>query len=291
MNFSTLSRRKFLAGAASLVGAAVVGQRPADAARAVSISSGSDIVTLGNTGIKTSVLGFGTGTNGGRQQRELGMDGFARLLRYGYERGVRYIDTADAYMTHLYVRNAIQGLPREELFILTKTRARHPEVAKADIDRFRRELNVEYLDAVLLHCMQTGGWPQDMRPVIDVLQEAKQKGRIRAVGVSCHGYPPLVSSVDCEGIDIHLVRINPYRLHMDEHHDKVAEEMKKMFEKGRGVLGMKIYGESGLDSAEKRLASLKLTLGLGCVHAFTIGFTKPEQIDETLDLIAQAAQG
>ncbi len=68
------------------------------------------------------MLGIGTGTNGGRQQRELGMDGFARLLRHAYESGVRYIDTADAYMTHIYIRNAMRGLPREEFFILTKTR-------------------------------------------------------------------------------------------------------------------------------------------------------------------------
>lgn len=286
-----LSRRKFLQGSAAILGAGFVAHQPiAVRAGNLQITSGTDRIPLGNTGIRTTVLGIGTGTNGGRQQRELGMDGFARLLRYAYESGVRYIDTADAYMTHIYIRNAMQGLPREEFFILTKTRAKHPEVARADIERFRRELNTPYLDCVLMHCMTTGSFPTDMRPVLDVLLEEKAKGRIRAVGVSCHGWDPLVASVDCPDLDVHLVRINPYRFHMEGTPEQVGEQMKKMFAKGRGILGMKIYGETGLKSREERLESLKLVLGLGCVHAFTIGFTRPEQIDETLELIAEAAK-
>ena len=132
------------------------------------------------------------------------------------------------------------------------------------------------------------GWPADMRPVMDVLQEAKRKGRIRAIGVSCHGWDPLVSAADAEGIDIHLVRINPFGAVMDGPVEDVAAQVKKMHQKGRGVIGMKIFGENGFGSKEKRLQSLKYVLGLGAVDAFTIGFTSPEQIDETLQLIEQA---
>jgi len=285
-----LSRRSFLKGTAAVAGMGLLSHQAVPASSPVRISSGTDLVPLGGTGLRTTVLGIGTGTNGGRQQRELGMEGFVRLFRYAYESGIRYIDTADAYMTHLYVREAMRGLPREEFFILTKTRAKHPEVARADIERFRRELNTQYLDCVLMHCMTTGDFPTQMRPVLDVLLEEKAKGRIRAVGVSCHGYEPLVASVDCPDLDVHLVRINPFKLHMDEDADKVIAEMRKMAAKGRGVLGMKIYGETGYDSREKRLEALKLALGCGCVHAFTIGFTRPEQIDETLELIAEAAR-
>ena len=127
-----------------------------------------------------------------------------------------------------------------------------------------------------------------MRPVMDVLQEAKRKGRIRAIGVSCHGWDPLVSAADAEGIDIHLVRINPFGAVMDGPVEDVAAQVKKMHQKGRGVIGMKIFGENGFGSREKRLQSLKYVLGLGAVDAFTIGFTSPEQIDETLQLIEQA---
>ena len=204
------------------------------------------------------------------------------------DRGIQFIDTADGYRMHVLLQLALEGVPRDKYFIQTKTSAKHPEVAKADIERFRRELKVDRIDILLMHCMRTATWPVDMRPVLDVLREAKQKGRIRAIGISCHGWDPLAASPDAEGIDIQLARINPFDAQMDAEHDRVAPLLKKMHDNGRGILGMKIFGETGLGTREKRLESLKYVLGLGSVDAFTIGFTTTEQIDETLELIQQA---
>lgn len=288
---SKITRRRFLAGAAAAAGAVTLARPGLLAAEPAvsSIKSGAEIVTLGKSGIKTSVLGIGTGTFGGREQRNMGKEAFSRLVRHAYSLGVRYIDTADGYKTHDYVREAIAGLPRSELFIQTKTRAKDARTARDDIERFRRELGVEQLDTVLMHCMTKGSWPVDMRPVMDVLAEAKQKGRVRAVGVSCHGWDPLVASADLdEWLDVHLVRINPQGKMMDAEPEKVAAQIEKMAAKQRGVLGMKIYGEGAFKTREERLASLKYVLGLGTVHAFTIGFSDTRQIDETLELIRQA---
>ena len=289
---SKITRRRFLAGAAAAAGAVTLARPGLLAAEPAvsSIKSGADIVTLGKSGIKTSVLGIGTGTFGGREQRNMGKEAFSRLVRHAYSLGVRYIDTADGYKTHDFVREAIADLPRSELFIQTKTRAKDAQAARDDIERFRRELGIEQLDTVLMHCMTKGSWPVDMRPVMDVLAEAKQKGRVRAVGVSCHGWDPLVASADLdEWMDVHLVRINPQGKLMDAEPEKVAAQIEKMAAKQRGVLGMKIYGEGAFKTREERLASLKYVLGLGTVHAFTIGFSDTRQIDETLELIRQAA--
>jgi hypothetical protein len=287
---SGISRRDFLAGL-TLAGTAAAWGRftgPALAEPAAKPKRGTDIVTLGRSGLKTSVLGIGTGTVGGSQQRALGTEGFTKLARHALDRGIRYIDTADMYHMHTFVQIALQGVPRDKYFIQTKTQATSAEVAKADVERFRRELGVETIDLLLMHCMQTKSWPTDMRPVMDVLDEAKRKGRVRAVGISCHGYEPLVASAESDWCDVQLARINPFGDHMDAEPEKVAEQLKKMHAKGRGVLGMKIYGESGFGSREKRLASLKYVLGLGCVDAFTIGFISTKQLDETLELIEQA---
>ncbi len=284
-----IDRRGFLAGLGMAVGAATLGGRFAQGAGdKPAVRRGTDVVVLGRSGIKTSVLGIGTGTVGGSQQLAMGQEGFTRLVRHALERGIRYIDTADMYQMHTFVRLALQGVPRDKYFIQTKTMARHPEVAKADIERFRRELRVETLDSVLMHCMTTGTWPQDMRPVMDVLQQAKQRGRIRAVGVSCHGLEPLAASVDCDWIDVQLARINPFGEKMDGKPEEVAPLLKKMHAKGRGVLGMKIYGEDGLGSRQRRLESLRYVLHLGCVDAFTIGFRSIAELDETLELIEEA---
>ena len=295
---SRISRREFLASATAAVGVSALvgvssgaGHSTFAIAAPPKIKRGTDLVTLGKSGIKTSVLGIGTGTRGGREQRELGYDGFTKLARHALDRGVRYIDTADTYQMHDQVRTALKGVPREKYFLQTKTRAKDAAAAKADLDRFRKELGVEYFDTLLMHCMQSGSWPTDMRPVMDVLSDAKEKGIARAVGISCHGMDPLVASVDVDWIDVQLARINPFGQKMDGEPAEVAAQLKKMHAKGRGMLGMKIYGESGFDSKEKRLESLRYVLGLGSIDAFTIGFSSTKQIDETLELIELAFTG
>ncbi|HUT89912.1 MAG TPA: aldo/keto reductase [Thermoguttaceae bacterium] len=285
---STLSRREFLAGAAAAGATALAGLRTFAAPIAPKVVKGTDLVTLGKSKIKTTVLGIGTGTHGGREQRDLGEEGFVKLARHAYDRGIRYIDTADAYKMHPFVRAALKELPREEIFVQTKTRAKDAQTAKDDLERLRRELDTEYLDSLLMHAMGKRTWPTDMRPVMDVLYEAKQKGIVRAVGISCHGFEPLAASVEPDWLDVNLVRINPFDSHMDGPHDEVAAQIKKMHQEGRGIIGMKVYGEGDFENDQQRLQSLKYVLGLGSVHAFTIGFVSPEQIDETLDLIEQA---
>ncbi len=285
---SEVSRRDFLAGITAAAGVAALGGRFALGAEPAKIKKGADLVKLGRTGIQPTVLGLGTGTVGGSQQRKLGFDEFTKLVRYGLDRGIRYIDTADSYKTHPYVRRALEGVPRDKYFIQTKTFSRDAKRVQADIERYLKELNTDYVDTLLMHCMQKGGWPADMRPAMDVLDQAKKKGQVRAVGFSCHNWDPLVSGVDTDWPDVQLVRINPFDDKMDGEHEKVAPLIKKAHDKGRGIIGMKIYGETGLGSREKRLESLKYVFKLGCIDCFTIGFTSAKQLDETLELIEEA---
>ncbi len=290
---SVITRRGFLTTASAAAGSAVLGSRIAIAQQPAldappQVKAGSDIVTLGKTGIRSSVLGMGTGTNSGREQRELGKEAFVHLMRQAHDRGIRYIDTAGMYRTHDLVGAALKELPKGEMFVQTKTWGRNAKRAKADIEQFRRELGMETLDTLLIHCMTKDQWPDDMRPVIDVLVEAREKGQVRAIGVSCHSFEALEDAQANEQMDVHLVRINPFGRVMDDKPDKVSAEIGKMHAKKRGVIGMKIYGNNGLKSQEERLESLKYVLGLGTVHAFTIGFSKIEQLDETLKLIERA---
>jgi len=229
---SMISRRQFLAttslaaGTALLAGRFALAEEPAVAAPAKA-KSGTDLVTLGKTGIKTSMLGIGTGMNGGSEVRNLGQDAFVRMVREAYDRGIRYIDTALAYRTHPFVAAALKELPRDEMFVLTKTGAKNADIAKADIERSRKELGVETIDTLLIHCMTRKQWPVDMRPVIDVLLEAKQKGQVRAIGVSCHDLSALADSVDLDAMDVHLVRINPFRVQMEGTPDEVSADARK----------------------------------------------------------------
>jgi predicted aldo/keto reductase-like oxidoreductase len=288
---SRLSRRDFLGQSAVAVGAvAAAGLRAPAADAPRKLKSGTDQVVLGRTGIRTSLIGMGTGSTGvghSSNQVKLGEEKFCNLVRFAYDRGITYFDTADQYGSHIYLRQALRGLPREKLFLQTKTRATTPEMVKADLDRFRQELGTEYLDTLLMHCMTKGSWPTDMRPVMDVLSKAKDKKQIRAVGVSCHGMAPLQAAVGCDWVEIDLARINPVGGNagrMDGTPEQVASCLKQMHASGKGILGMKILAEGTLKTPDKQMESLRFVLGLGCVDAMVIGFESPEQIDQILKL-------
>jgi predicted aldo/keto reductase-like oxidoreductase len=289
-----LTRRGFLGYSAAAVSALAVGPSTGTAGAARRLTSGSDQVTLGKSGVKTSLVGMGTGSVGVKRssnQVKLGETAFTKLVRHAYDQGITYFDTADQYGSHIYLRAALKGLPREKLFIQTKTRATTAEMAKADVLRFREELGTDYVDTLLMHCMTKGSWPTDFRPVMDVLSDAKAKGWVKAIGVSCHGMDPLKAAVQCDWVEVDLARINPVGGNpgrMDGTPEQVAECLRAMHQKGKGILGMKILAEGTLKTPEKQLESLRFVLGLGCVDAFVVGFEKPEQIDEIMKLVETA---
>ncbi|NGO38126.1 aldo/keto reductase [Limisphaera ngatamarikiensis] len=293
----TITRREFLTRAAALAG--VVVATPALRAAPAPRKTATDQVPLGQTGLKICRLGMGTGSNGGEVQRRLGREGFDRLIRYAYDRGVTYIDTAEAYGTHEYIRSAIRGLPRERLFILTKMPG-VPEKPLEVLDRYRKELGVDYLDCVLTHCATNARWDDERRRVLDALEEAKQKGIIRAKGVSCHGLPALRRATEVEWVDVHLVRLNPQGRHIDGPSDRwneggnettlpeVVREIRSMRAKGRGIIGMKIIGNGEFRSPEDREKSIRYAMQSGLVDAVTIGFASTDELDEALERMNRA---
>jgi predicted aldo/keto reductase-like oxidoreductase len=289
---SQLSRRDFLGQSAVAVGALAAAGSLARADQTPrQIKSGADQVTLGRTGIRTSLIGMGTGSIGVRHssnQVRLGHDKFCKLVRYAFDRGITYFDAADQYGSHIYLRDALKGLPRDRLFVQSKTRATTAEMARADIDRLREELGTDYLDTLLMHCMVKASWPTDFRPVMDVLSDAKAKGYVRAVGVSCHGLKPLQAAVQCDWVEVDLARINPIggnKGRMDGTPEEVSACLKAMHEQGKGILGMKILAEGQLKTEEEQLHSLRFVLGLGCVDAMVIGFESTQQIDQILERV------
>lgn len=284
-----ISRRSFLAQAGFAAGALAVAGRLAPAAEtAQKVTKASDRVVLGRTTVQPTLVGLGTGTNGvmrSSNQQRLGQVQFNALVRHAWQRGLRFFDSADQYGTHIFLREALRGLPRDSYCLLTKTRAMNPEVAKADVSRFREEMGTDVIDILLLHCMTGADWPKKMRPVMDVLVGYKEKGLVRALGVSCHGWESFHAAASCDWIDVQLVRVNPFGTAMDASPDKVMPVLKQMHDAGRGILGMKIFGGGGRTKPEERLKSLRFVLSSGCVDAMTIGAESIEQLDENLAMI------
>lgn len=298
MNRQSISRRQFLASTATLASAALLSPSLLHAAPAKTLTA-VDQVTLGKTGIKLSRLGIGTGSNSGNVQRSLGHEGFNKLIRYAYDQGITYIDTAQSYQTHEWIREAIKGLPREKLFIQTKM-PDAPEKPLEVLDRYRKELGVDYFDSVLSHYATTNDWDDKRRRVLDALEEAKEKKIIRAKGVSCHGLPALTRATQVNWVDVHLVRLNPQGRHVDgptyewkPNEDlatvpQVEKEIKAMRAKGRGIIGMKLIGNGEFTKPEDREKSIRYAMQCGLLDAAVIGFASTAEIDEAIERMNRA---
>jgi aryl-alcohol dehydrogenase-like predicted oxidoreductase len=254
----------------------------------------TDKVLLGKSGLKVSLVGLGTGTVGSgnaSNQTRLGDAGFKNLMRHGFDKGISLFDLADSYGSNPFFARAMQGVPRDQYVIQTKTGSRDPQAAKADIDRFLRELNTDYIDSVLIHCVTEGDWTTRYRGVMDALEEAKQAGKIRAHGVSCHSFEALQAALASDWVQTHLVRWNARRSHMDADVETARETFLKMRGKGQGLIGMKVMGEGRLVRGRNAMPPeecLRFQIESGVVHAFVVGVEKTEHIDTMLNGTRQA---
>ena len=249
-----------------------------------------DEVILGHTGIRTSRLAMGTGTigyAGHSNQTRLGMSPLTRLLLDGYnDNGLRFFDTADSYGSHPYVASAIKQLPRDKVVVMTKSDHRDPAIMRSDLDRFRKELGVDYIDILLIHCVTEADWTTRYRGVMDVLSEAKQKGIIRAHGCSCHTIEALRAAAASPWVEVDLVRLNPIGSHMDADPDTVIGVVKQMRAQGKGIVGMKILGQGDLRNRQSE--AIRYALSSGVLDAFTIGAESRKEQDDLTQRIAAA---
>jgi len=291
INPREMKRREFLTSAAYGMSAAWLGTKMTASAFALPAPTkrftASDTVVLGSTGIHTSRLAMGTGTVGSghhSNQTALGIKGLSDLLLNGYDNGLRFFDSADAYGSHPHVAEALKHIPRDKVTVLTKSWSRDPAEMRADLDRFRKELGTDYLDIVLMHCLTEGDWTERYKGVMDVLSEAKQKGVIRAHGCSCHSIEALRAAAASPWVEVDLARVNPIGSHMDANPTTVISVLKQMKASGKAVVGMKILGQG--DMRDRQDDALKYALSLGVLDAFTIG---AENRNEQQDLIRRIA--
>ena len=240
-----------------------------------------DRVLLGRTGIKLSRLAMGSGTHGVRKssmQARLGVYGFGDLLERAYDQGVNFFETADQYGTHEHMREGMRRVGKNNVVLLTKTRARTADETRKDLERFCRELGRDHLDVVLLHCMTSPNWVKEMEGPMEVLSRAKEKGVIRAHGVSCHSLEALKLAARTPWVEVDQARINPIQAHMDADPLTVLSVLREMKAAGKGIIGMKILGQGALSDQVDRAVAYAAKLDV--LDAFTIGFGSTAQFSE-----------
>jgi 1-deoxyxylulose-5-phosphate synthase len=287
------TRRDFLrAGAGVMLGS--VALPGAQAAK----RTASDWVTLGKSDVKVTRLAFGTGTFAGRVQRDLGQEGFTRLVRHAYDRGVRFFETSEGYrgMPEM-LAIALKGIPRDTYRLMTKFSTPGYGDPAPKIDLFRESLGTDYIDILLLHCVRPATWAADYESLRDGFSLAKQKKVILAHGASVHGLTALRTFPGNKWLDVALMRMNHNGTRMDTPEpgdpdvpgnvEEVSAHARKIHSEGIGVLCMKLCGEGRFTRAEDRDAAMKHVMNLGAVDAVTIGFKSTAEIDEAIERIGR----
>ena len=173
---SRFTRREFLKTGLAAGALAVTGSLPLVAQR----RTATDLVTLGRSGVKVTRLAFGTGSFSGQVQRELGQDHFTRLVRYAYDHGIRFFETAESYgEMHKMLGVALKGIPRDSYQLMSKVTTREGVNAQQKFDELRKLANTEYFDIMLLHWQHTPTWPTDTARWQDAFLEAESKKGFR----------------------------------------------------------------------------------------------------------------
>lgn len=293
------TRRKFIQSTTLATGTFLLGARYAVGSEAAPkpVFGAADQVTLGKSGLKVTRMMLGTGMRGGQRQSNhtrMGVEKFTALVRGAHERGLRFFDLADLYGTHDFFAQSMKGVSRDDYALTTKiwwNRGGIPEEERPDADvvvsRFLKELKTDHLDLVLLHCVTSEKWPNELQKQMELLAGLKKKGIIRAHGVSCHSLVALQAAAKDPWVDSIHARINPYGTSMDGKPEKILEVLREAKANGKGVVGMKIIGEGRFrDDPEKKRESVRFALQSGCVDVLLVGCENLTELDEVRNLMA-----
>jgi predicted aldo/keto reductase-like oxidoreductase len=290
---SNPTRREFLRTGLAAGTIAITGSLPLIAQR----QNATDLVTLGRSGVKVTRLAFGTGSFSGQVQRDLGQDGFTRLVRYAYDRGIRFFETAESYgEMHKMLGIALQGIPRETYQLMSKVSTREGENPQQKFDELRKLANTEYFDIMLLHWQHTATWPTDTRRWQDAILEAESKKFVVSHGASVHGLPALRQVSQNKWLDLAMIRINHKGKSMDAEDyatqglgnvPEVIEHVKEARKKGMGVISMKLIGE-GTFNREDRRKAMRFAFKNAGVDCVTVGYKNTAEIDEAIENLDMA---
>jgi 1-deoxyxylulose-5-phosphate synthase len=282
------TRREFLKTGLAAGALAVSGNLPLRAG----IQTATDWVTLGKSGVKVTRLAFGTGSFSGQVQRDLGQDGFTRLVRYAYDRGIRFFETAESYgEMHRMLGVALKDIPRDSYRLMSKVTTRQGVNPQEKFDELRKLANTEYFDVMLLHWQHTATWPADTGRWQDGILEAQSKKAIVSHGASVHGLPALRQVPGNKWLDIAMIRVNHKGTRMDAEDyntdglgnvTEVVTHVKQVRKEGMGVVSMKLVGE-GMFNHEERKAAMRFAFKNAGVDCVTVGYKNTTEIDEAIE--------
>jgi predicted aldo/keto reductase-like oxidoreductase len=256
-------------------------------------SAATEVVTLGKSGVKVTRLAFGTGSNNGYVQAALGQQDFTRLVRYAYDRGIRFFETAESYVTPAMLGEALKGLPRDSYHLMSKVTTDPGADPQKRFEEMLRTSKTEYFDIMLLHWQHTADWVETTKPWQDGVLEAQAKQTIRARGASVHGLPALRQMPGDKWLQIAMIRMNHNGTRMDgptyaDNNNpgsvpEVVQHVKQVKQQGMGVISMKLVGNGNFTQHSDRQKAMRFAFKDAGVDCVTVGFKSTREIDEAID--------
>jgi len=236
-------------------------------------------VMLGNTGINISTLCFGSLTMG-PLQAGLTLEDGAGVLAHAFEQGVNFADTAQLYKTYKYIRRAMEITGACDIVISSKTYAHTRELAIEAVEEARRELNRDYIDIFMLHEQESKHTLRGHSEALEYLLECRQKGIIRAVGISMHHVAAVNGAVEL-GLDCIHPLINRMGLGLvDGGIADMERAASKAYDCGLGVFAMKPLGGGNLLRSAKQ--SLEYVRSLPFIHSIAVGMQSIQEVDANI---------
>lgn len=244
---------------------------------------------LGRTGVRVSIVGFGSAPMGHSFQSQ---ETFDRVVGEAIDLGVTYIDTATIYDVAQERLGSIVKRHRDKLFVATKTRGMSRNAVLATVEESLRLLQTDHLDLVHLH--NIGDFDVDRFAAEDSplagLKEARRRGWIRFIGASGHQrVEKMAAAVRTGEIDVIMPAVNFVDQFIYNYEGKVLPEAAKH---RTGVVAMKVLGGAPgfayrnpvpcYVPKERIRDAIRYALGLPGVATAVIGFNFVEQVREAV---------
>ena len=230
---------------------------------------------LGRSGLTVSKMCFGTLTMSPLQRNMTPRDG-AKLLVHAYERGLRFLDTADLYGTYPHIKLALKDAP--DYVISTKAYVWDRPTAQAALERAFTGVGRDYIDLFMLHEQESLYTLRGHEEALQYLAEQKEKGHIGAVGVSTHFVACVRAAPRFPMIDVIHPLINAGGIGIQ---DGSREDMEGAIEaarqRGIGIFAMKPLGGGHLIGTSR--AALEYALSSPLLDSIAIGMQSVEEID------------
>jgi 1-deoxyxylulose-5-phosphate synthase len=285
---SPYSRRDFIKTGAAAGAAIATGTLPLHAAG----RTATDMVTLGNSGLQVTRLAFGTGSNNGHVQAALGQAEFTKLVRYAYDKGIRFFETAEAYVTPAMLGEALKGISRDSYQLMSKveTYGKTGDPQKT-FDEMRKTHNTDYFDIMLLHWQHTPNWVEESKRWQEGIEQAQERKIVHTRGASVHGLPALRQVPKFQWLQVAMIRMNHNGTVMDGpvpdvnepgNVPEVVEHVKQVKKLGMGVISMKLAGNGKFTKHEDRVAAMNFAFRNAGIDCATVGFKSTQEIDEAI---------